>query len=135
MSQMLLDTASNDLVRVGGTFVRVSDLPEAVQHVDTRLRIFRGEVFLDIEIGIDFFEEILRKQINPAAVIGEFRDAILGTPGIVEIVTLVINLDAANRRLEVEWSAFADLDDLNERILIHDKLSIPPGGEPLSEAA
>jgi len=63
---MLLDEATNDLVRAGGSFVRVSDLPETKQHVNTRLRIFRGEVFLDVEIGVDFFEEILRKQINPA---------------------------------------------------------------------
>lgn len=127
MSQLTLDPISRDLQRVSGTFGRVTDGPEIVQHVDTRVLLIRGEAFLDTTLGVDYFGVVWIKGINPALVSAEIRDAIVGTPGVVEILTFEFDANDSERILGIEWTGEGSLDNLDERIPLHDRIELPAG--------
>lgn len=78
------------------------DSPEAVgQAVLTRLRLARGEWFLDTTEGTPYQQEILgmgRVATYDAAII----ERILGTPGVTELVSYSSNLDRRTRAATVE---------------------------------
>ena len=57
MSQFKLDADTGDLVRENGSFVRVTGAEEIAQHVRVKLRLIRGECFMDRTLGIRYFSE------------------------------------------------------------------------------
>ncbi len=69
-----------------GTVQLTASLSEDVaQELWIRLRLFRGEWFLDPDQGIPYFESILGQK-TPLSVIGQiFRSAILSVPGIASL--------------------------------------------------
>lgn len=77
------------------------DSPECVgQAVETRLRLLRGEWFLDTREGTPYATDILGKNNQPtydAAI----RDRILGTEGVTGIVSYSSEL-LPSRKLRVE---------------------------------
>ncbi len=79
------------------------DSPEAVaQAVLTRLRLWRGEWFIDITDGTPWNTEILGKRQkgrNPDTAI---RTRILQTKGVTEILSYSSNYDGNTRRLTVD---------------------------------
>lgn len=125
MSRFLLDTTTHLPVRQGGAFVRVSGAQEIAQNVKVNLGLVRGESWLDTTLGVPYFEEVLRKGVSPAALQGVFRDAILGSDGIVGITSLVLTFDPETRVLTVDYSATGSLDELAEDLEITDSLEIP----------
>lgn len=80
------------------------DVPDAVgQAVLTRLRLLRGEWFLDKTDGTPWSTEVLGKYTNntyDAAI----RQRILGTQGVQEIVSYSSSLDTEQRALTVRVS-------------------------------
>lgn len=76
------------------------DSPEAVgQAVLTRLRLLRGEWFLDNQVGVPYSTEVLGKTTLSTAD-AALRGAILATPGVTALVSYSSTLD--NRQLTVQ---------------------------------
>lgn len=93
-----LDIGADDLQLISG--------PEAVsQHLRIRLRLFKGEWFLDTRIGVPYFQRLLGAKTSGAAVKALFRKAILGTPGVKGVTALAIDYDNPTRRLTVRFDA------------------------------
>lgn len=101
---------------------------EAVEiGIRTRLLMFRGEWFLDLDAGMPWLE-------TPDGVVGP-RDAILGqkfdrvktrsaivgeimsTPGVYDLVDLVIEFDEATRRLSISWTVTTVFGDTSSDTL------------------
>lgn len=82
-----------------GDFYR--DQAEAVaQAVQTRLKLFTGEWFLDVTDGTPWTTQVLDKYTSDqydAAI----RDRILGTPGVVQISAYSSSVNSATRTLTV----------------------------------
>lgn len=78
------------------------NVPEAVgQAVLTRLRLWKGEWFINVEDGTPWLTEILGKRRinrNPDAVI---KQRILGTQGVKEITDYSSAFDGNTRQLSV----------------------------------
>ena len=92
-----LDLSTNDIQFVtGGDAV--------VQHQLIRLRLFRGEWFLDQRVGIPYYEQILLKNPSLVAINGIFRNAIQTTPGTDTLNRIDIEFTLADRRLDVSYS-------------------------------
>lgn len=87
---------------LGGRQAFLVNSPETVaQAVLTRLRLWRGEWFIDVRDGTPYLQEILGKRRlgrNPDAAI---RERILGTEGVREILTYESTYDGNTRRLSV----------------------------------
>lgn len=76
--------------------------PEEIrQHLGQRLQTFLNEWFLDLSIGLPYFEEILIKQPNQAGIESIFIDEILNCPGVIRLLDFSLDLDKATRSLEV----------------------------------
>lgn len=125
MSRFLLDTTTHRPVRSGGSFVRVTGAQEIAQNVKVRLLLFLGEVWLDTTQGVPYFQEVLLKGVDPAALQVVFREAILGADGIVSIELLELAFDPATRVLTVDYQATGTLDELAEDLKVEDTLEIP----------
>lgn len=87
-----LDPVTLDLVLSEGDLQVISGAEGVASDIASRLQTFRGECFLDLGLGLPYFEEILGK--HPLPRIEEiFRAAILETPGVagLEAFTLQKN--------------------------------------------
>lgn len=129
MSQFAIDTVSGELIRRNGSFVRVTGAQEVLQHVHIRLRLFRGECLYNETLGVRYFGLVFEPGTPPERVEGEISDQILGTPGVVSVDDLDLEVDTEARRGEIDWDGTLSLDDAAERIPIHDRFSVTVRGD------
>ncbi|MCY3784561.1 MAG: hypothetical protein OXG79_12375 [Chloroflexi bacterium] len=87
----------------------VADGIEAVrQRVLQRLRLFRGESFLDAEAGVPYLTDLLGERL-PSALAGSIiADQIRDVPGVLAVDNVDAQLDPRTRRLSVTADVTAD---------------------------
>jgi hypothetical protein len=102
-----------DLEFVNGDLALVESLDAIRQHVRQRLQLFLGEWFLDITVGVPYFQNIYVKNPNLIVVEALFRDRLVTTPGIEEVNEFNFDYDNLTRELKVEFSATTINGDLN----------------------
>jgi len=101
-----VDPFFGDLELDKGQLVLVTGQEEIRQHSSQRLRTFLGEWFLDIFLGLPYFEEIFEKGLDVNNVDSIFINEILQTPGIIRLLDFNLDIpDLASRRLEVNYEA------------------------------
>ena len=100
-----LNIAGDDIDLTTGD-LRLLEGDEAIaQSLRIGLRFFLAEWFLDLRIGVPYFQEILGEKQREPVLRSIFREAILITPGIVSLTGLSIDYDPSSRILTVEFSA------------------------------
>lgn len=100
------DTGDLDL---SGDEVSLVDGDAALaQHLLIRLRFFKGEFFLNEDIGMPYYQKILVKNPDFTAVRAIFRKAILNTPGIAGLQAFSFSLDSATRVATLTFTATKD---------------------------
>lgn len=105
MSDLKIDTATGDLDLSTNDAILLSDGDDIRQHLRIRLRTFRGSWFLDLNVGIPFYDNILVKNPSINVVRSILRQAILTTPGITGIDTFSFDYDGDTRTLNIELVA------------------------------
>lgn len=104
MSDFAMTTAGDiDLSRDDLYFVTGADA--VAQHLRIRLRVFKGEWFLDTRVGIPYYSQILVKNPNLAAIQSVYRRAITSTPGVDTLERIGLALDARTRVMTLTFSA------------------------------
>jgi hypothetical protein len=104
MPDLKLDPLVGDLfVAADGRAALTDDASgeTTAQHVRIRLRMFKGEWFLNKALGIDYIGQVFVKNPNMAAIASIFKNTILGTPGVSSIVTYNQTFNPATRSLLV----------------------------------
>lgn len=110
MTQLKLDPGTHDLV-LGE---EVSDEEEIRQHLKIRLLLIRGEVKWNIDLGVPYLEDVMRKGVPPSRLVSIFRGIILGTPGINEITEgPTFDGPDANRLMALTFRANTDVGELD----------------------
>jgi hypothetical protein len=93
----------------------VYGIQAVVQAVRFRFLLFLGEWFLNQEIGVDYWGQLIgdasKKSGLEARASAAFAAQILATPGVVEIRSLTVKLDAKTRNLTVTWQASCSFGD------------------------
>jgi hypothetical protein len=97
--------SDNDLQLVGGQIHRVSDGPEVLQAVRSRLLFYRGEHFMDTTVGVPYFQQILVKPANLPLFESLLKSEILGTVGVEELLSFSVDFNKLTRRSSVSFSA------------------------------
>lgn len=91
-------------------------LAAVAQGIRLRCLLFKGEWFLDLELGVPYFQDILGQKFSEVKVRTAFRNAILDTPGVAEIVSLTTDFNAATRRLTVSWVVDTDFGQVDDEL-------------------
>lgn len=101
MSDLALDPATGDLALTGGAASLVEGDAAIAQLWAHHLTLFRGEWFLDQDLGIDYQNDVLEKGVRPNVLRAIFTAATLEVPGIAQVRDLRLALDRKTRILSV----------------------------------
>ncbi|MBN8472319.1 hypothetical protein JYJ95_37940 [Corallococcus exiguus] len=96
-----------DLAFVGGGAVLVRGAAAIAQECRLALLLVRGEWFLDVRDGVDYFGRVWVKPPNAEDASAAFRAALLSVPGVESVRQVQLSLNAAERRLSVSYAATA----------------------------
>lgn len=102
----------------GDIFLNVDDLEltsgidAKIQHLRQRLRTFLGEWFLDLRVGVAYFQQILIKNPNPAVVDSILKKEIINTPGILQLTFFDLNI-GTDRTLTLSFRAITQEGEVN----------------------
>lgn len=99
-----------DLKLIDGDLVLTSDADTrgthyVLQSVMQRLRMQRGEWFLNQTLGVPYLQQIFAKNPDIAQIEDTLRQVILSTPGVLSILRFETLFTRANRLLGISFSA------------------------------
>lgn len=93
-----LDTSSLDL--------KLVDQAEQVrQQLVIKLKLWRGEWFLDTEFGTPYLQQILGKQLTLSGALAALRKSILEVEGVRQILSFSYSFSNSTRKLTVDFTA------------------------------
>lgn len=101
-------TSEGDLDLVGGRLVRVTGADAAAVTLRNKLRLFLGEWFRDIRLGIPYYQVVFVKNPNLNQIRAMFRRVILGTAPIAAVDTLTLGPIAPDRSCPFNFKALCD---------------------------
>lgn len=101
-------TGDGDLEITRGHLRVVTGTEALAQRLRVRLKLFRGDWFLDVRQGVPYHDFVLRKRSSPAVRREVFRRTIATTRGVREIVSLEVELDRTGRKLRVTGEVRAE---------------------------
>ena len=78
------------------------------QTAKTRMLLFLGEWFLNLDEGVPYFREIFVKNPSLPVVTSIFRRVLLTCPGVASVVALSTTLDAKTRKATVKGAIKID---------------------------
>lgn len=94
-------TATGDMAFGNGLLDFYIDTPDAVgQAVETRLKLWLGEWFLDVSEGTEYQTNVLGTGKSQSAG-PTIRQRIFETEGVTEIINFDLNINADNRHLSI----------------------------------
>ena len=96
----LLPSGELDLTNGKASLVNGAD--QVVQKLGIKLQIFTGSWFLDLTLGIPYFEQVLRKGVNEGDILQIFNDALRNTRGVASVDELTLTFNTAARTLSVD---------------------------------
>lgn len=106
VSDLAIDFATGDLaLSDAGDFYLVESQRATAQHLWVRLRLIRGEWFLDQREGVPYFDDILVAGPDLNVIEATYRQTILATPGIEAITHFALNFDRRARSLSLVFEA------------------------------
>ena len=95
---------NNDVVFVNGECpVTYSQRDVVAQRLKITLQTFLAEWFLDLDIGIPYFQRVFQKHSNKSSVDAIFQQAIIDDPGVVELLSYNSTLNATSRGFSLEF--------------------------------
>lgn len=113
MSDIKLNVASGDLELEGGDLAITEGKDAIEQHIRSNLRAFKGEWFLNLDVGIPYYQEVFRKHQSPVVVDAIFKDAILKSTGVIELTEFDIKFDTETRKLIMNFSVITSDGEVN----------------------
>lgn len=102
MADLKIDPLTNDTALVKGLVETVTGRDEKAQRIRSRLLTVRGEWFLDITFGLDYFGVVWVKSTPPAVLAAHIQREILrGADTGDKITDYTQELNSATRKLTV----------------------------------
>jgi hypothetical protein len=99
---------SGELVVTDFDLVKIINGDAIEQDIRTALRTFKGEYFLNTNVGLPYFQEIFKKGTSPLIIQNRFKTAILARPGVKNFESFEIEIDTALRQLNIEFTVNTD---------------------------
>ncbi len=93
---------SGELDLTNGKASLVNGADQVVQKLGIKLQIFTGSWFMDLTLGIPYFEQVLRKGVNEGDILQIFNDALRNTRGVASVDELTLTFQTSARTLSVD---------------------------------
>lgn len=103
MPTLKLDPLTHDLAISNNKLSLISGADEVTQRLRSRLKMFRGEWFLDLNKGVPYRTEVFVKGISTERIASAIKREILTTPGVLQLLSYSQSLDGASRLLSVDF--------------------------------
>lgn len=103
MIDLALDVTTHDLIVKNNDLVFYDGAERVRQHLSIKLRLWRGEWFLDDTFGTPYLTDILGKQISLAGSIAALKTSILEVDGVESITRFEYVFNRAERNLNVNF--------------------------------
>lgn len=119
MSDFALDPATDDLIIENSDFVLVRGASATAQNLRQRLRLFKGEWYQDLDLGLDR-SRIVGKGLDLRALESEIRREALLAPEIVSVETLRFEVEVDRRHVRLILKATTEAGqrvDVQGRVL------------------
>lgn len=100
---LLLNDTTFDLEIVDGGLALTESVEAVRQYLRSKLKTVRGEWFLDLTAGVPYYEEVFKKGPDPVVIDAVFKEAILTTPGVLELLEFDMDLDGLTRKLTLQF--------------------------------
>lgn len=104
MKDIALDPTTGDLLLENFDLQLVEGCDQIAQNLAIRLRFILGEWFLDITVGVPYYDDFFIKAPNQIRIESVLKEEILDTPGIDQILSFTSNFDAQRRIYSVTFS-------------------------------
>jgi hypothetical protein len=104
MSDLALDS-NHDLTITNFDLVLLDGAEAVRQQLLIKLKLWRGEWFLDTDFGTPYLQSILGKQLTLSGAIAALRQSILEVNGVNGIDSLNYDYSAQQRTLSVNFTA------------------------------
>lgn len=101
---------SGDIVTRGTQFIIGRD--EIAQTIKTRLALFLGEYFRNIQEGTPWYEQILGKFVSLDTVEAVLRARIANTPGVIRLTSFSTDFDLDARKYSLTAGVLTQYGDL-----------------------
>lgn len=114
-----LDPNTGEIVFTNGKIILTSGPDAVTQGIRLRMQEVKGEWFLDLDSGIPYYERdgvpateaIFGQRYSQVRALQAYRNAILSTPGVVELLQLAVTFDVKTRKLSVSWQVRTSFGD------------------------
>ena len=98
---MNIHLQSMDIAVIDGALPMVIGIEEVQQSLTNALSSFEGEWFLDLDLGMPYFQTILDKATSLSTIESYFLEAILAVPGVLDIESFDMEFFADTRSLDI----------------------------------
>ena len=110
---LLLDPVTHDIIYINGkTLVTQSKADVVAQRLKIKLSTFLGEWFLDLDVGIPYFQQILNKIRNKSTVDTIFQKAIMEDPDVIEMISYTSDLDGRTRTFSLDFAVRVENNEI-----------------------
>ena len=92
-----------DIELENGQIKRVVDSYQVQMNVKTRLLTIQEEWFLDLAMGLPWFTEMTGRHPDYLLIQSKVANSVYNTEGVVEVLEIVLDMDKANRKLNINF--------------------------------
>jgi len=116
MKSLYLDPITKDLAitSTGNLRFTQTDTEYVAQKIETKLSFFIGEWWLNVDLGIPYYEQILVKNPDLNIVNGLFIRELNSIPEIVEIVSFNASFDTSARKYSANFEVRIESGEIIE---------------------
>jgi hypothetical protein len=123
-----------------GQLVMVSDAAEIAQRIGQRLAVYRGEWFLDTQVGAPYHEQILGAAQNSAAIAAVLRAEVAKDPAVIQVPSVVVTFGSRGMSAKITalittsggvGSLSISLDTLPDGVIVVGGVAVTVGGVPI----
>ena len=104
MISLKTEGESNDIVIDNTSFAFVYDDDKILQAVKNRLKVFKGEWFLNLDSGVPYYQEIFTKPVNVGNVESILKQTVLETDGVQLLTFFETSFDGTSRDFKSQIS-------------------------------
>jgi len=99
---MNIQLVDGDIALVNSQIQMISGLDEMAQKVDNCLNSFKGDWFLDLTLGVPYFQTILQKGTTDDQIEAILTDYIASIEGVITILSFEIETNKSTREASIK---------------------------------